>query len=253
METVQLKKKTGEDVVPVTAEPPQAFIDMWEEACGTKGKYNPDTKYFELNGYIDITYKEALLIYHTSSSNRTHVDDRSYQYEACDCRTLLPFMSGSLQGFIANIMFYNSKVKRISADYGAYTGFGLLGIYPREERSMFQNSQIESIDGINLKAWANKAVEATMFGGCKALQDINFIEFNVSSISFKDSPLLSYSTFQSMLKAHVLNYSTTVTVHADIYKALTGGAEYPFNGGSREQWEALMSEAIGKQIAFVSA
>lgn len=39
------------------------FIDMWDSACGTFGKYNHDTKFFELNGLTDISYKEALDIY----------------------------------------------------------------------------------------------------------------------------------------------------------------------------------------------
>lgn len=42
------------------------FIDLWNNACGSYGRYNAETGYFELNGLTDIGYDEALKIFHNA-------------------------------------------------------------------------------------------------------------------------------------------------------------------------------------------
>ena len=52
----------------------QLFIDMWNSACGTNGKYNTETGFYELNGLTDITYEQALTIYNEKFTFTKYMD-----------------------------------------------------------------------------------------------------------------------------------------------------------------------------------
>ena len=69
--------------------PPQTFIDLWNEACGKYGRYNEATGYFELNGFTDITYAEALRIYEVGAPETSNMACR---YANAKIRTNLPPM-----------------------------------------------------------------------------------------------------------------------------------------------------------------
>lgn len=259
MEKVQLKKKTGEDVVPVTAEPPQAFIDMWEEACkiGSKtyGKFNREAKYFELNGITDITYKEALAIYDMKwpfvaptqfAQNQGYTTRPAVKYPV---RTLFPLVADRVQALWPFFSWIGSTGKlTLVVESPSYN----TGLYVLNMTQAFQgNRNLVAIKGkINISS-------CTSFNGtfenCGNLEEFDFygLKANIDATAILSK--VSHNSLNLLVSQALNTAPINVTVHADIYKALTGGAEYPFNGGSREQWEALMSEAIGKQIAFVSA
>lgn len=253
METVQLKKRTGEDVVPVTAEPPQAFIDMWNEACRLNvrgvnkvyGRYNKDTGLFELNGITDITYEEAKRIF------AQRLDSAVYSYNSAYRgyleRTNLLTRSNNYNKTVetAESMFYSSNVEvaQLATNEDEIINF-------RNVAYMFVScAKLRKIIG-KIKITTN--MNNYFINQPPLLEEVT-LHALAHSIDMQGSPKITYGSFKYLADNSANTAPINVTVHADIYKALTGGAEYPFNGGSREQWEALMSEAIGKQIAFVSA
>lgn len=85
-------------------EPPTAFIDLWNAACGIWGRYNPSTGFFELNGLKDITYEQALSIYDFGAIDSYETAGR-YMNDQKSIRTNLPRkvlskMSYRRQGFL---------------------------------------------------------------------------------------------------------------------------------------------------------
>ena len=70
----------------------------------------------------------------------------------------------------------------------------------------------------------------------------------------KDCGKLSYNSIKFLIDESSNSNSVSVAVHQYIYNALLGeNTEYPFNGGTKEEWEQLAQDAIEKQITFVTA
>lgn len=93
----------------------------------------------------------------------------------------------------------------------------------------------------------------TAFTNAKKLEHIEMQDLKVS-ISFKDCPLLSCHSLQYLIQYAANTNAITITVHPDIYAAMLGEAgEYPFNGGTSEQWQQLFLDAQAKNITFATA
>lgn len=64
------------------------------------------------------------------------------------------------------------------------------------------------------------------------------------------SPKLTLESMQTLVVANP--DGNTIRIHKDIYAALTGEATYPFNGGEKEDWLNLLSDAATKNITFTT-
>lgn len=254
------------------------FIDMWNQACyasgwlrGPYGKYNKDTGYFELNGLTDITYEEAITIYdyyrkdiirNTNYNGANSVYDsvlRLYNNESGKLpRTLIPpkvaYISGSTWLTYTNIYRGNTGIEQIALPVGNVNG-SVNNVVSMA--GAFNNcSSLKKVTNIiNCGHFGDANIWDNTFAGCTALEYIR-IERNRQNISFAQSPKLSYESLSYLISnsnnsAGTLSY--TATVHPNVYSALTGEAEYPFNGGTQEEWQSLNDLAISKQITFATA
>ena len=80
-----------------------------------------------------------------------------------------------------------------------------------------------------------------------------------NDVSFANNPLIDLDSFTYMVE-HRTTFNTntyTITVHADVYATLTGDttneAAAALTAEELAQWQALLTKAAGKHIAFASA
>lgn len=236
-EVTEAEKTALEKSDAAWVEPPKSFIDQWNTACGSHGRYNEATGFFKLNGLTDITYEEAVTIYVDSSPARvTNYLDAAF----CNSRmrTNLPFLTltKSEQGLrlqsafrecphlqVVNLQLTN-KVTRIvghlSWIFQAPKLKKILGVLEFVDQSPFGNgtpASLEEIQITNLK----------------------------QNIGFRACSRLSLPSLRYMVD-HASNGSAiTIAVHPDVFAKLTDS--------SNTEWSALMTLAAEKNISFVSA
>lgn len=214
----------------------QLFIDMWNSACGTYGKYNAETGFYELNGLTDITYEQALAIYRAISSETSNVyrpNVRTVLFSGCTGMTI-----GTWKRF-ENC--YNLEVIKHSdhVNYGNTT------------ESMFDGcTKLRSILGI--VHINNITVYSYMFRRCVKLENFTFNGLN-SNLTISDSPLITYNTLNYLISNALGNNVKTITVHPTTYAYLQGTTPPTEQvGGTTEQWQALVTAATNKKISFAT-
>lgn len=197
-------------------EPPQSFIDGWNEAAGSCGTFNEDTGYFELNGLTDITYEQALYIYrHTAQGGR--FGQTSWNH--LSFRTNLP-----IQGFgntnAANEAFREcTSVETINlpTTYGKHCRLSVIS-------RMFQQCvKLEAIIGAPIYVWkvAGNSNVNNAFYMCHKLKEVRIVWNCNYNISFSDSPLLSYDTIEYFITNATNTAAITITLHPDAYARVT--------------------------------
>lgn len=217
-------------------EPPQWFIDMWNSACGIYGKYNAATGYFELNGLVDITYKEAVLIY----ANRRHLSlDNHGFYSSSTARTnLLPSTQNGLFGYTRSLEYSFSSCKNMEVIRLAPN---TLTVYSSMVRTFHTCVKLRKILGaINVLQKPN-LTEA--FALCPLLEEVQ-IKGLTKDLSFSDSPLLSLDSLSYLVAQSAASQPITVTVHPEVYAKLADE--------TNTEWHPLMAQATAKQITFAT-
>lgn len=221
----------------------KVFNDRWNTACGNYGGYKPDeapdkSKPYLLND-MWFSYAEALLI---DRESMPIFWQSASSHAVIQSRTLYPLHSTT-----------------------GYYGNPAAGGY--EFALATKLEVVRFIDGYN-------HIRPTTFMQCSELREIRggYIRLGETGDYFNDSPklttvqewrqidknfsivkcpLLTYSTIDALVKGCTGTSHITVTVHPDIYAALTGDAsEYPFNGGTQEQWAQILTDAAQKQVSF---
>ena len=214
----------------------QLFIDMWNSACGTYGKYNTETGFYELNGLTDITYEQALAIYRvigceTNNSYRPNV--RTILFSGCSRVAMSTWCRFEMC----------TKIEVI-----------------RQSDNVYYNGSVDSMfDGcVNLKAILglvninNITSYSYMFRRCVKLENFTFKGLN-SNLTISDSPLITYNTLNYLISNALGNKVTTVSVHPTTYAYLQGTtAPTEQVGGTTEQWQALVAAATNKKISFAT-
>ena len=80
-----------------------------------------------------------------------------------------------------------------------------------------------------------------------------------NDVTFANNPLIDLDSFTYMVehRATHITDAYTITVHADVYAKLTGDttneAAAALTAEELAQWQALLTKAAGKHIAFASA
>lgn len=219
-------------------EPPQWFVDMWNSACGIYGKYNADTGYFELNGLVDITYKEAVLIY----ANRRKVSLENFGFYAqYKGRTnLMPWVDNGHFNYSRGMEYMfsnctNMEVARVNTD-GSHV------VTPTSMLRMFINcGKLRKVLGV-LNVMATTQIQQA-FEGCAQLQEVQIRGLKID-LSLSDSPLISQSSLSYLVAQSAASKPITVTVHPEVYAKLADA--------SNTEWHPLMAQATAKQITFAT-
>lgn len=213
-----------------------SFIDLWNAACGTYGRFNPETGFFELNGITDLTKEQAIEVYNASVSvlNNT-LNTRNGFTRMESIRSILPlFYLADLGDWYQT--FYVCRSLEVVAILGKP------GVN-KAARMFTWCDRLKRVIGELYFSSCNDSRDA--FTACKALESIKIRDINCS-LSFQDSPLLDYDSLKFMIdtrQAHRTN-PITVTVHPTVYAKLTDGTD--------EQWGALPAAAAAKHISFAT-
>lgn len=214
----------------VWVRPPQSFIDQWNKAAGSYGRYNEDTGFFELNGLTDITYEEALIIYKESSGANFL---SSYSHAGCKSRTFFPVENSNgsftLTPSYAFAHCYNLRVLVFSRTAYIATGDG-----------MFNGcTKLEEITG-NLNISSS---QFTSLSNLPKLREVRFRSWS-KSLNIGASPNLSLASVKSAVSVNV-TAPATITVHPEVFAKIADEVN--------EEWHALLTMAAEKDIQFASA
>ena len=245
--------------------PPQWLIDAAVEhfsvptfttSAPTKHlSYNEDTGFFEANGLTDITPAQMIEIL------------------GAYLTTEVPALTDDSSTFAISPVAVGNKLKvrtippiTIKGNYSwnkwdsTFKGFiALESVYwisPSQNPDTFVDTFYRCISLKTILGTVRVAasMSANTFYRCDALENIKFdlVRFGVN---LQWSPKLSYASVSNLVtRLTPSGGSLNFTVHKDVYAALTGeAASYPVNGGTQEQWEALVETAASRNIIFVSA
>lgn len=219
------------------------FCDLFNAAAGTAGyaKFTNGVWDCKLNG-LTLSYDEAVMIlsiYHTGGD---HTEDLVHH----PVRTNLPLYSNwgiNLTRFAE----YNTSLEVANVNcviYGGYTMYAFYGCKNlREIRGPIRH-QVGKIDG-------------SAFLDCPKLESLDLRKLK-SNLLLSNSPLFKLDSLDSIVtNADNGTTAITITVHADVYAKLTGDttneAAAALTAEELSQWQALLTKAAGKNIAFASA
>lgn len=220
-------------------EPPKLFIDQWNVACNTYGKYNGVTGYFELNGLMDITYEEAVHIYNEGlrALGTTYVFNG--YYNGFMGRTCLPIRVQSVQPELRGVFnaAYNLEVVSFSNT-----------VAPIRHDELFSRCEkLRIVNGIiSFERSSSKVSELVDINyNNKLLQEVRYSGLK-SSITLQYSPKLSVESFKFLVenKSSKISDLLTVNVHPDVYSKLTDE--------TNTEWFNLLTLAQEKNIQFVT-
>lgn len=243
---------TDDNIIGLTeAAKMRLFIDLWNEACGIWGKYNPQTDFFELNGLTDITYKEAVTIYEAGP-----LIDSLNMYSEGVFRTIRTNLPSKRE----TKTVYKSRAVTLYTD-----------AFPVE-------IEIVNLNPVNKKADLyidNVNVSHYTFGAKRYIGVCNLILYNYTFDALQVSSAVEHLLLRclhtnanmrsvkldlesmSFLIAEATNTKAiTITVHPDVYAKLTGDTTNPaaaeLTGEELAQWQQLLVDAAEKQITFAT-
>lgn len=213
--------------------PPQEFIDRWNHrgrvpVVGGEfkkvGQFNESTGYFELNGFTDIDYSEALEI-DRLYIGKTEVTSMYHWFygQGVRCRTLFPIYTVKWSPFSTHAAFRNcpslQKICFMSAATAINVGNGVsrYGLMISDGTAMFDDCYSLEVIEANLILATKNSPCGNMFRNCKKLHEV-YVEPQ-SNISLADSPVLSETSI-----AYMVSHGTagiTITLHPDAYARVT--------------------------------
>ncbi len=218
------------------------FIDMWNSAWGSYGKYDPinapDADHPFMGNEIWMTYEEAISVYYEPLQQS---NEYSYKYSRKQgMRTnICTFCSVYYERIDARgIAFGNNTLEAIrlsSSDQG---------FWGDNFNSSFRNCpKLKTILPIIYDSYLSKTTWDRTFEGSPLLEHVLISELR-SSISFSQNPKLSLDSLTHLV-THAANTSPiTVMVHPDVYAKLTDE--------TNTEWHALLALAAEKNINFAT-
>ena len=268
-EVTAAEKATLEAKAAAWEAPPESFIRLWEVAAGTFGRYNRETGYFELNGILDITYKEAVRIMERSAQRflpnitmqylfGASAGSESY-YKYRFCRTYLPIV-GALGYSFGNLtnMFRGNNVVEALNFYGGYGN--QLSKSANLTDAFYGCTSLRKI----LCRIEVPVLSTNTFYNCIALEDLNLaIIMSDNSVNLQWSPKLTLQSVSRIVTNAVWSLNDTAhaktftaTVHADVFAKLTGDTSNAAAAALTEEelasWGAVLEAAAAKNITFTT-
>lgn len=226
----------------------ELFIDMWNVACGTYGKYNAKTGYFELNGLTDITYEQALEIYDTYAGASLSTK-RNCAFEASKARTNIPFVSLSRAevGFELSSAWRNSQVEVLNLQ----TGYSQPCRIINSPQWIFLSSRLKKIvGGIE---FVDNVPYFNGFGS--ELEEVSIKNLRIS-VKLQLCDKLGLASFRYLVTNAANTAPITVTVHPSVYAKLTGDttneAAAALTPEELAQWQQVLTDAVAKNISFAT-
>ncbi|MGN1258488.1 MAG: hypothetical protein ACI4T0_06220, partial [Candidatus Limisoma sp.] len=234
------------------------FIDLWNNAAGSRGRYNEETGYFELCEIYDIDWDEALLIF--KHSYGMGLKDMDYLFDIWTTgygnkypRVLLPLKQGfSSSSYVADVCLKNDFLERI-----AFTRGGV------DERTCvfnvqtygFMLSKVEKIYDI-VQISQIPANNSNIFNMPKLVYGrFKLWGSNHTTIYFR-APLLDYASTSFLftgISTQNANGQCVFKLAANMYNRLNGTAtDYETSGGTKEEWMALADLATSKNITLAT-
>lgn len=241
------------------------LIDMWEKRWRVNGISFGYYDYSAVDGHpfvgndLRMTYDEALDIMDIA---RIHQQDSTTAtlgvYPRNVARTLPPVLLQTYTSAPIYGLFYlcsHLEIARIMNLYSNDTNLDSREIAVTSTREAFYGCKVlREVRGV-LKMPVTDT-QNQHFYNCTtpALTTIWIKGLSLSMRLLDESNKIKYECLRFMVDNAANTSAITVTVHEEIFDALSGGGAPMYdNGGSDEEWTQLMKDAVAKNISFASA
>ena len=227
------------------------FCDLFNAAAGTAGyaKFTNGVWDCKLNG-LTLSYDEAVLIYNVTNGSPATRGFSNAHIRTNLWNDLLGYGAGPANDICPALLFKgctNIEVIRF-------------GGWISDPRGMFSNCyKLTKVIGgfIGDTGWPkNRMTE--LFPNSPLITSFQ-LERLQNDVTFANNPLIDLDSFTYMVEHRTTENTNTytITVHADVYAKLTGDttneAAAALAAEELSQWQALLTKAAGKNIAFASA
>lgn len=220
------------------------FIDMWNEAWGEYGCYDPgnapDPAHPFMGNRLWMTYEEALTVYLRSyTQNITNYDA---VYKGYRLPAVIPL----------KVPVHEIKAANAFASATGLTHISIIGppydkkINLSTAASMFADcNSLEVVECTThiLHAAYLENPPINIFYNCVKLKEIRFY-CDKTGFDIHWSPLLSLASVRSFIPPAVVTNGATITVHPDVFAKLTDE--------SNEEWHQVLIDAMTKNITFAT-
>lgn len=227
------------------------FCDLFNAAAGSAGyaKFTNGVWDCKLNG-LTLSYDEAVLIYNVTNGSPATEGFCNASIRTNLWNDRLGYASGPADDKCPVMLFYrcsNIEVIRFSA-------------WVSDPRLMFGHCEklTKVIGGFIGDGGWPKTPMTELFPHSPLITSFK-LERLQNDVTFANNPLIDLGSFTYMVE-HRTTFNTntyTITVHADVYAKLTGDttneAAAALTADELSQWQALLTKAADKNIAFASA
>lgn len=226
------------------------FCDLFNAAAGSAGyaKFTNGVWDCKLNG-LTLSYDEAVLIYNVTNGSPATRGFSNARIRTNLWNDLLGYGAGPATDICPALLFkgcFNIEVIRFNG-------------WISDIRDMFGNCyKLTNVIGgfIGDYGWSKNPMPE-LFPNSPLITSFK-LERLQNDVTFANNPLIDLDSFTYMVEHRVTNTNTyTITVHADVYAKLTGDttneAAAALTADELSQWQALLTKAAGKHIAFASA
>ena len=227
------------------------FCDLFNAAAGTAGyaKFTNGVWDCKLNG-LTLSYDEAVLIYNVTNGSPATEGFAHTNIRTNFWRLNRSYGSGVLTDSCPAMIFYDCRLLEVInvRDF----------LWVNDMRNMFAKCpKLTEVSGVIGDTDTTK-VELVPFPNSPLITSFKLHRLQ-HNYSFAANPLIDLDSFDYMVTNRVSTNTNnyTVTVHADVYAKLTGDttneAAAALTADELSQWQALLTKAAAKHIAFASA
>ena len=227
------------------------FCDLFNAAAGTAGyaKFTNGLWDCKLNG-LTLSYDEAVLIYNVTNGSPATEGFAHTNIRTNFWRLNRSYGSGVLTDSCPAMIFYDCRLLEVInvRDF----------LWVNDMRNMFAKCpKLTEVSGVIGDTDTTK-VELVPFPNSPLITSFKLHRLQ-HNYSFAANPLIDLDSFDYMVTNRVSTNTNnyTVTVHADVYAKLTGDttneAAAALTADELSQWQALLTKAAAKHIAFASA
>ena len=227
------------------------FCDLFNAAAGSAGyaKFTNGLWDCKLNG-LTLSYDEAVLIYNVTNGSPATEGFAHTNIRTNFWRLNRSYGSGVLTDSCPAMIFYDCRLLEVInvRDF----------LWVNDMRNMFAKCpKLTEVSGVIGDTDTTK-VELVPFPNSPLITSFKLHRLQ-HNYSFAANPLIDLDSFDYMVTNRVSTNTNnyTVTVHADVYAKLTGDttneAAAALTADELAQWQALLTKAAAKHIAFASA
>ena len=219
----------------VWVRPPQSFIDR---ANSVGMIYNEVTGFVELNGLTDISYEEALQIFNYSHTQSTTEWSDKYSHIPKGIRTLLPLRCAKDNNVISKLLFSCQYIEVISFLPNNSNRVGTYGSWNNTFDGCYNLKKV--LTPLRLTRGN------TFFAAFKNCSKLEHVELQLAQdFNLSYCPLLSHHSIHYLITYAYNTSAIVITVHPEVFAKIADE--------DNEEWHALLTMAMEKNIQFASA